>query len=124
MAAIASMSVAARVAAPKVRSDSRCRARASLRARIPRRASARAIFRSSRHSPVTHRATPRPSSLPPLRRQVTARRSFLGKGVSGLAPARYVRSRIDRVVARRASTTFPRAPSRVRSADSARPGGR
>ena len=92
MAAIASINAVARVAAPKVRRDP---SRAALVAFSDRHA--RQYFRDetpAEAGPLCEipRSTPRSetddtsrSSLP---HQVTARRTFLGKGVAGLAPVR------------------------------------
>ena len=92
MATVIASSVCARVAAPKVRRDP---SRAALVAFSDRHA--RQYFRDetpaeadrfvkSRAPPLARKLTiPPASSLP---HQVTARRSFLGKGVAGLAPVR------------------------------------
>ena len=92
MAAIASINAVARVAAPKVRRDpSRAApvafsdrdARQYFRDETPAEADR---FVKSRAPPLARKLTIPPA--PSLPHQVTARRSFIGKGVAGLAPVR------------------------------------
>lgn len=127
---------------PPSRQNGRCYQRLPLRARrrpqgasrFPRRASRgrpRAVFRrqpDARVSPNRPQqrnpfGKPDADDCPPPRAfQVTARRSFLGKGVAGLAPVRYVRARIDRALERVPAAANPDVtPDRVRIVRGARP---
>ena len=93
MAAVINASIAARVAAPKVRLESAWTARASASRAFPGRTTRehRIPLSACQHPNLACRTYLTPSAAPLLHPQrVAARRTFFGKGVAGLAPVRYV----------------------------------
>lgn len=122
MAAVINASLSARVAAPKVRRGSRVARRAGALARFSggnRMPAFRPFARNNATRLENRTLTIAP---PPRASQVTARRSFLGKGVAGLAPVRYVCARIDRALERVPAAANPEVtPDRVRIVRGARP---
>jgi hypothetical protein len=111
MATVIASSVCARVAAPKVR-----RAPATLASRAERAVSgapANARFRDIAREPRETLTNPSPSPPATSRSQrVAARRTFLGKGVAGLAPVRYARAPTESSLDPGAARARPGTPSR------------